>query len=68
MDVLGFDEDFGNEDVFDMEYIEVEVEELKRNVEIGSLFYFYWFISVVSYIGSIFFLGYYISDVYDIKK
>ncbi|XP_043550292.1 ubiquitin carboxyl-terminal hydrolase 37 [Chiloscyllium plagiosum] len=67
-DLMGSDEDSGNEEILDMDYSEVEAEELKRNAETGELAHSYRLISVVSHIGSSSSSGHYISDVYDIKK
>ncbi|KAL0964025.1 hypothetical protein UPYG_G00317290 [Umbra pygmaea] len=62
------DEDSGNEEVLDMEYSEVEAEDLKKNAECGELDNSFRLISVVSHIGSSSSSGHYISDVYDMKK
>ncbi|XP_078083876.1 ubiquitin carboxyl-terminal hydrolase 37 isoform X2 [Mustelus asterias] len=67
-DLMGSDEDSGNEEILDMDYSEAEAEELKRNAETGELAHSYRLISVVSHIGSSSSSGHYISDVYDIKK
>ncbi|KAJ8403514.1 hypothetical protein AAFF_G00352860 [Aldrovandia affinis] len=67
-ELLGSDEDSGNEDVLDMEYSEAEAEDLKRNAESGELANSFRLISVVSHIGSSSSSGHYISDVYDMKK
>ncbi|XP_069792119.1 ubiquitin carboxyl-terminal hydrolase 37 isoform X2 [Narcine bancroftii] len=67
-DLVGSDEDSGNEETLDMDYSEAEAEELKRNAETGELAHSYRLISVVSHIGSSSSSGHYISDVFDIKK
>uniref|UniRef100_A0A3Q1I6Z2 Ubiquitin carboxyl-terminal hydrolase n=1 Tax=Anabas testudineus TaxID=64144 RepID=A0A3Q1I6Z2_ANATE len=67
-ELLGSDDDSGNEDVLDMEYTEAEAEILKRNAESGELANSFRLISVVSHIGSSSSSGHYISDVYDMKK
>ncbi|XP_069554901.1 ubiquitin carboxyl-terminal hydrolase 37 [Brachyistius frenatus] len=67
-ELLGSDDDSGNEDVLDMEYTEAEAENLKRNAESGDLANSFRLISVVSHIGSSSSSGHYISDVYDMKK
>uniref|UniRef100_A0A3P8S300 Ubiquitin carboxyl-terminal hydrolase n=1 Tax=Amphiprion percula TaxID=161767 RepID=A0A3P8S300_AMPPE len=67
-ELLCSDDDSGNEDVLDMEYTEVEAENLKRNAESGDLANSFRLISVVSHIGSSSSSGHYISDVYDMKK
>ncbi|XP_072117165.1 LOW QUALITY PROTEIN: ubiquitin carboxyl-terminal hydrolase 37-like [Mobula birostris] len=67
-DLMGSDEDSGNEEILDMDYSEAEAEELKRNAETGELAHSYRLISVVSHIGSSSSSGHYISDVFDIKK
>lgn len=67
-ELVGSDEDSGNEEVLDMDYSETEAEELKRNAETGELAHSYRLISVVSHIGSSSSSGHYISDVFDIKK
>ncbi|KAM5153335.1 ubiquitin carboxyl-terminal hydrolase 37 [Mantella aurantiaca] len=68
LDGMISDEDSGNEDILDMEYTEVETEELKRNAETGELPHSYRLVSVVSHIGSSSSSGHYISDVCDVKK
>ncbi|XP_078260475.1 ubiquitin carboxyl-terminal hydrolase 37 isoform X2 [Rhinoraja longicauda] len=67
-ELMGSDEDSGNEEVLDMDYSEAEAEELKRNAETGELAHSYRLISVVSHIGNSSSSGHYISDVFDIKK
>ncbi|XP_067843073.1 ubiquitin carboxyl-terminal hydrolase 37 isoform X2 [Heptranchias perlo] len=67
-DLMGSDEDSGNEEILDMDYSGAEAEELKRNAETGELAHSYRLISVVSHIGSSSSSGHYISDVFDIKK
>ncbi|XP_063285340.1 ubiquitin carboxyl-terminal hydrolase 37 isoform X2 [Pelobates fuscus] len=62
------EDDSGNEDILDMEYTEVEAEELKKNAETGELPHSYRLISVVSHIGNSSSSGHYISDVYDVRK
>uniref|UniRef100_UPI00398EDE1B ubiquitin carboxyl-terminal hydrolase 37 isoform X2 n=1 Tax=Pristiophorus japonicus TaxID=55135 RepID=UPI00398EDE1B len=68
VDLMGSDEDSGNEEILDMDYSEADAEELKRNAETGELAHSYRLISVVSHIGSSSSSGHYISDVFDIKK
>ncbi|XP_069083205.1 ubiquitin carboxyl-terminal hydrolase 37 isoform X1 [Pleurodeles waltl] len=68
LDSVCSDEDSGNEDIFDMEYTEAEVEELRKNAQNGALPHSYRLISVVSHIGSSSSSGHYISDVFDLRK
>ncbi|XP_078535361.1 ubiquitin carboxyl-terminal hydrolase 37 isoform X1 [Lissotriton helveticus] len=68
LDSVCSDEDSGNEDIFDMEYTDAEVEELRKNAENGALPHSYRLISVVSHIGNSSSSGHYISDVFDLRK
>uniref|UniRef100_S4R6R4 Ubiquitin carboxyl-terminal hydrolase n=1 Tax=Petromyzon marinus TaxID=7757 RepID=S4R6R4_PETMA len=67
-EVMGSDEDSGNEGSVELERSEAEALELKCNAETGDLPHSFQLLSVVSHIGSDSSAGHYISDTFDVKK
>ncbi|XP_078450041.1 ubiquitin carboxyl-terminal hydrolase 37 isoform X1 [Lampetra fluviatilis] len=67
-EVMGSDDDSGNEGSVELERSDAEALELKCNAETGDLPHSFQLLSVVSHIGSDSSAGHYISDTFDVKK